>query len=168
MDSNQRKTLASIVIAVIFLFVFCFMLTACATSDTGHTQPAVQYEKDNTTNHTHDWQEAENVEETLVKTVPLQSFACEGIERVYLIRYRPNLYNTITDYYIACKEDFKDIEVAVRNYNVVIEYITDGIPRLEKYEDPQVFCSECGARLVHEGYTYKFCIPEGTYLVRFE
>lgn len=168
MDSKQRKSLSAIVLSVIGLFVFCLFLTACATATPEHTQPAVQYEKDNTTDHTHNWDEVENVEETLVKTIPLQSFACEGVERVYLIRYRPNLYNTITDYYVACNEDFEDIELAVRNYEIVIEYITEGEPRVEKYKDPQVFCSECGARLVHEGYTYKFCIPEGTYLVRFD
>ena len=170
MDSKQRKNLSVTVIAVICLFAFCFLLTACATTSAEATekQTEAQYEKAVITDHTHDWEESENIEEAIVKTIPLQSFACEGVERVYLVRYRVNLYNAITDYYVACDESFKDIGLAIRNYDIVIEYISEGIPRLEKYKDPEVYCKECGARLVQEGYTYKFCIPEGTYLVHFE
>ena len=168
MDSKQRKILGITGISVICLFVFCLLLVGCAINKTESTQPTVQYEKDNTTDHTHSWDKVENVEDALLETTLLKSFACKGIERVYVVRYRYSLYNPVTDHYTACDENFKDIEISARDSNIVIEYISEGTPRLEKYKDPQVFCSECGARLVHEGYTYKFCIPEGTYLVRFE
>lgn len=192
-DGNQKKQFFDSVLLVgmlaAFLIVFVVGLGSAArdsdstSSEIVSTEPlyTVEYKEPEPSNDfafeeteavcEHNWVIAEKGS-TLIRTVNLASVASEGIEKVYLTRYRNMFEETTGDIYIAYDENLEDITLLYWDGVFEIEYFPDGvdteIPRMEEYEFTLYDCENCNEfkHVSAEKLTmYKFNIPEGTYLI---
>lgn len=111
---------------------------------------------------------------TLIRSVKLECIASEGIDVVYLTRYRGSFENSYDDIYIAYDEHLKDITLQYFDGVFEIEYFSAGVgmgtPRMEEYEFTLYACEneDCNSlqHVAGEKLTlYRFYIPEGTYLI---
>lgn len=111
---------------------------------------------------------------TLIRNVKLECIASEGIDVVYLTRYRGSFENSYDDIYIAYDEHLKDITLQYFDGVFEIEYFPAGVgmgtPRLEEYKFTLYACEneDCNSlqHVADENLTlYRFYIPEGTYLI---
>ena len=147
------------------------------------TVPTVEYEKDAQTDEListqtnteceHNWIISDEYL-TLIRTVNLECVASEGIEKVYLTRYRGAFDHDDSDVYIAYDENLQDITLQDWDGVFQIEYFPAGVgmgtPRLEEYEFTLYACeNENCNELKHvprdKTTLYRFYIPEGTYLI---
>ncbi len=147
--------------------------------------PTVEYEKTDDVNNIvpteieieasceHNWVISDEYI-TLIRSVNLECVASEGIERVYLTRYREAFDRTGGDVYIAYDENLKDITLQYWDGVFQIEYFPAGVgmgtPRLEEYEFTLYACAneDCNEfkHVSADKLTlYRFYIPEGTYLI---
>lgn len=123
----------------------------------------------------HDWVFSEE-KATLVRTVELEYVASQGIERVYLTRYRDIPSDKFGDVYIAYDKNLKDITIEYFDGEIEIEYfpagVGMGIPRMEEYEFTVYVCANENCNYMQHVPTdmqrfYRFHIPEGTYLITY-
>lgn len=197
---NDEDVKNSAIKGVIYVICFVFLIGALvmgvifsigdlggAKQETVQPEPAptVKYEKEeeytnvftteteNATDCEHDWIISDEYI-TLIRTVNLECVASEGIERVYLTRYRGAFEHDDADVYIAYDENLTDITLQDWDGVFQIEYfpagVGMGIPRLEEYEFTLYACAnESCNELKHvpvDSQTlYRFYIPEGTYLI---
>ena len=137
------------------LYVFCFvciigaLVTGLVVSLGGlggaeqevvqeQTAPTVEFEKDDTIDTVppteieyekvceHDWVFSEE-RATLVRIVELECVASEGIEKVYLTRYRGELDSKYEDIYTAYDKNLKDIIIQYYDGVIEIEYFPAGV-----------------------------------------
>lgn len=162
---------------------FSFDISNARLSETVQTEPVstMEYQEVEPTNDfvfeeteavcEHSWVISEEYS-TLIRTVNLASVASEGIEKVYLTRYRDMFEESTGDIYIAYDENLEDITLLYWDGVFEIGYLPVGVdnetPRMEEYEFTLYDCENCN-ELKHvsgEKLTlYKFFIPEGTYLI---
>ena len=195
---NDEDVKNSAIKGVIFVICFVFLISALvmgvifsigdlggAKQETVQPEPAptAKYEKEEVTNQlpsmeasevcNHNWVFSEE-KATLIRTVELECVASEGIERVYLTRYRGSFDYDDTDVYIAYDENLNDITLQDWDGVFQIEYfpagVGMGIPRLEEYEFTLYACAnESCNEMKHvpadKQTLYRFYIPEGTYLI---
>lgn len=147
--------------------------------------PTVAYEKPDDANDVlpteiesetvceHNWVFSEE-KATLIRTVELECVASQGIERVYLTRYRGALDNKYEDVYTAYDKNLKDITIQYYDGVIEIEYFPAGVgmgtPRMEEYEFTVYVCANENCNHMQHVPTdkqrfYRFYIPEGTYLI---
>ena len=186
------------------LYVFCFvciigaLVTGLVVSLGGlggaeqevlqeQTAPTVEFEKDDVTDTVAPTEiEYEKVCEhnfvfseekaTLIRTVELECVASQGIERVYLTRYRGALDGKYEDVYTAYDKNLKDITIQHFDGVIEIKYFPAGVgmgtPRMEEYEFTVYVCAnENCNHMQHvpadKQTLYRFYIPEGTYLITY-
>ena len=175
-----------LVVMVVVLTVglsFAFDVSTSTNTEVAQTEcaPTVQYKEPEPSNDfafeeteavcEHNWVIAEKGS-TLIRIVNLASVASEGIEKVYLTRYRDMFEESTGDIYIAYDENLEDITLLYWDGVFEIEYFPAGvdneIPRMEEYEFTLYDCENCNEfkHVSAEKLTmYKFYIPEGTYLI---
>ena len=195
---NDEDVKNSAIKGVIFVICFVFLIGALvmglifSLGGLGGAEPeAVQpesaptakYEKEEVTNQlpsmeasgvcNHKWVFSEEYS-TLVRNVELECVASDGIEVVYLTRYRGRFDTTGTDVYIAYTKNLRDITIQTFDGTIEIEYFPAGVgmgtPRLEEYEFTLYACEneECNEFKhvpAEKQKLYRFYIPEGTYLI---
>lgn len=179
------------IISALFLgLVFSTMEPNDAKTESAHpeTSPVeilsgVEYEKpdvsdnlvvsDSETKCEHDWVFSEE-KATLIRTVELECVASQGIEKVYLTRYRGALDGKYEDVYTAYDKNLKDITIQHFDGMIEIKYFPAGVgmgtPRMEEYEFTLYVCAnENCNHMQHvpsdQQTLYRFYIPEGTYLI---
>ena len=123
----------------------------------------------------HNWVFSEE-KATLIRTIELECVASQGIERVYLTRYRGALDGKYEDVYIAYDKNLKDVTIQYFDGVIEVKYFPAGVgmgtPRLEEYEFTLYACEneDCN-EFKHvpadKQILYRFYIPEGTYLITY-
>ena len=195
---NDEDVKNSAIKGVIFVICFVFLIGALvmglifslgglggAEPEAVQPEPAptTKYEKEEVTNQlpsmeasevcNHKWVFSEEYS-TLIRNVELECVASEGIEVVYLTRYRGRFDTTGTDVYIAYTKNLRDITIQSFDGTIEIEYFPAGVgmgtPRLEEYEFTLYACEneECNEFKhvpAEKQKLYRFYIPEGTYLI---
>lgn len=195
---NDEDVKNSAIKGVIFVICFVFLISALvmgvifsigdlggAKQETVQPEPAptAKYEKEEVTNQlpsmeasevcNHNWVFSEE-KATLIRTVELECVASQGIERVYLTRYRGVLDNKYEDVYTAYDKNLKDITIQYYDGVIEIEYFPAGVgmgtPRMEEYEFTVYVCANENCNHMQHVPTdkqrfYRFYIPEGTYLI---
>ena len=185
--------LVIIFVVLILGACFAFDILNSQTTETAQPEPipTVEYEiKNEKTGESNDFVVTEPVFEmndecqhkwiisdkylTLIRSVKLECIASEGIDVVYLTRYRGSFENSYDDIYIAYDEHLKDITLQYFDGVFEIEYFSAGVgmgtPRMEEYEFTLYACEneDCNSlqHVADEKLTlYRFYIPEGTYLI---
>ena len=179
-----------VIIFVVLILGACFALDILNSQTTETAQPepipTVEYEikneKDGESNDfvvtepvfemndecNHSWVFSEE-RGTLIRQAELECVASDGIEKVYLTRYRSAFDSKYDDMYIAYDKNLKDITVQYFDGSIDVRYFIDGmgIPRLEVYETLLV-CENCDSVKdvpAEKATIYRFYIPEGTYLI---
>ena len=195
---NDEDARSNAIKSTIYVICFVFIIAALvmglifsigglggAEPETIQTEPVptVKYEKEEIANQipsleaseecNHKWIFSEEYG-TLTRNVNLACVASEGIERVYLTRYRGRFDTTGTDVYIAYTENLRDITIQSFEGTIEIEYFPAGVgmgtPRLEEYEFTLYACqnedcNEFKTVPTEKKTVYRFYIPEGSYLI---